>query len=574
MSTRRTSRTTTPESAATALPSSASADFLVAAAEHVRQQYPSLYNHQCSGVAFLLSRRKAILADDMGLGKTRTAIVAAREQSPDGPFLVVCPATLKLNWEREIHMVEPGADVQVLAKESPRADARWTIVNYDRLGKFASELADLPFAVVVLDEAHYIKNRSARTKHAMTLLAGDREPDGVYLLTGTPMTNRPRDLFQLLKAIGHPASRSFYKFARRYCGAYDNGFGLDSNGASNLDELSMVVAGVMLRRAKSEALDLPEKVRSWVPVDVPVQRIKGYETRALDYLTANPAREGSTWFTFLGLINKARHELALVKARATADFVTDLVESGQKVVVFSGYTGVVDTMLERFGDQAVSLTGSTSTTQRQAVVDRFQTDDSVRVFVGNIQAAGVGITLTAGTHVVFNDLDWVPANHWQAEDRIHRIGQTATAFVTYIYAPDTLDSFVAAMLEAKAEMVATVESASVTHSTMLDDVVDLALSGEKAPLLVGSSRQTAEPTTPTMGLQRTMLQLLEQFGTEIESGVAEYRFASSSNPKVRYTATLDNGTATCTCPGFEYGSTCWHVKSVLRGDFSKALPAP
>ncbi|MFM2182396.1 MAG: hypothetical protein RJB61_690 [Actinomycetota bacterium] len=570
MTSRPTPSQSAPEPAGGALPPASNGEFLVAAAEHVRQQYPSLYNHQCSGVAFLLSRRKAILADDMGLGKTRTAIVAAREQSPDGPFLVVCPATLKLNWEREIHMVEPGADVQVLAKEAPRTDARWTIVNYDRLGRFAADLADIPFSVVVLDEAHYIKNRSARTKHAMTLLSG--EPAGVYLLTGTPMTNRPRDLFQLLKAIGHPVSRSFYKFARRYCGAYNNGYGLDSNGASNLDELSMVVAGVMLRRAKSEALDLPEKVRSWVPVDVPVQRIKGYETRALDYLSANPAREGSTWITFLGLINKARHELALVKARATADFVTDLVESGQKVVVFSGYTGVIDTMLERFGDSAVSLTGSSSMAQRQAAVDRFQTDDSIRVFVGNLQAAGVGITLTAGTHVVFNDLDWVPANHWQAEDRIHRIGQTSTAFVTYIYAPDTLDSFVSAMLEAKAAMVATVESASVTHSTMLDDVIDLALSGEKAPLLVGSARKTAEPVTPTMGLQRTMLELLEQFGTEIESGVAEYRFASSSNPKVRYTVTLDNGTATCTCPGFEYGSTCWHVKSALRGDFSKALP--
>jgi hypothetical protein len=307
-----------------------------------------------------------------------------------------------------------------------------------------------------------------------------------------------------------------------------------------------------------------------VPVDVPVERVKSHERRALDYLALNPARNGPSWVTFLGLINKARHELALVKARATADFVSDLVEAGQKVVVFSSYTGVVDTMLERFGDRAVSLTGSTTTRQRQKAVDRFQRDESIRVFVGNIQAAGVGITLTAGTHVVFNDLDWVPANHWQAEDRIHRIGQTATAFVTYVYAPDTLDGFVASMLETKAAMVATVEAAAIEQSTMLGDVVDLVLSGEPAPAMSGAITTTA-PAEPTMGLQAAVLRELEQFATAVESGVRVHHFASKSSPSVRYEVVVDNGSTTCDCPGFSYGSTCWHVKAVLKGDLSKAL---
>ncbi|MFZ9628618.1 MAG: SNF2-related protein [Ilumatobacteraceae bacterium] len=549
------------------LPSATSAEFLVAAAERVRKGYPGLFNHQCSGVAFLLSRPRAILADDMGLGKTRTSIVAAREHSPDGPFLVICPASLKLNWEREIHMVEPDADVQVLDKQPPRDDARWTVVNYDRLGRHIDELEALHFEVVIVDEAHYIKNKSARSRRVMSLVERPGGPSGVYLLTGTPMANRPRDLFQLLKAVRHPASRSFYHYARRYCDGRNNGYGLDSTGASNLDELSKVVAGVMLRRGKAEALDLPEKVRSWIPVEVPVKRIKSIEARALDFLAANPAREGASWITFLGMLNKARHELAMLKATPTADFVGDLVEAEQKVVVFTSYTGVVDALMERFGDKAVSLTGSTPTTQRQAVVDRFQNDPSIRVFVGNLTAAGVGITLTAATHVVFNDLDWVPANHWQAEDRIHRIGQTSTAFVTYTYAPDTLDGFVSAMLETKARMVQQVEATSVAQSTMLDEVVSLVLSGE-APSAPGG---TAEPATPTMGLARSMLELLEEFAPAIETGVREHHFASSRDPRTVYDVTVVNGTATCTCPGFQHGSTCWHIKAVLNGDRSKEL---
>lgn len=538
-----------------------SADFLVEAAARVAIAYPDLFAHQRSGVAFLLSRRKAILADDMGLGKTRTAIVAAREQAPDGPFLVICPATLKLNWRREIQMVEPGAHVQVLAKEPLDERARWVVVNYDRLAAYTDALATRGFAVVVIDEAHAIKNDSARSKRTLRLATeGDH---ATYLLTGTPMTNRPRDLFNLLKAVGHPMATSFYSYAKRYCAATHNGYGLDTNGASNLDELAQVMAGVMLRRAKSEVLDLPPKVRTWLPVDPPTARVGSLETRALRYLHDHPARNGPTWVTFLGLLNTARHQLALAKALPTADFVTDLVDAGQKVVVFTGYTGVVDTLKDRFGASAVTLTGDTPVDERQVAVDRFQADPSIRVFIGNLTAAGVGITLTSGDHVVFNDLDWVPANHWQAEDRIHRIGRTGTAFVTYLYAPNTLDGFVADLLEQKAEMVARVEADAAARSSLIETIVELATAGVAPP----APGRTTEPTPPTMGLLEDTLRLLEQFqepAASTQSGVVRRTFTSSSKPGITYTVELVNGVAMCDCPGFHYGGNCKHARIVLR----------
>ena len=289
-------------------------------AVRVGTSYPELFRHQTVGVAFLLSRRKAILADDMGLGKTRTAIVAAREENPDGPFLVICPASVKLNWRREIQLVEPDADVHVVGKGSSfEAGHRWTVVNYDLVSRNREQLKSVDWAVVIVDEAHYIKNDSVRSRRTLELLgvAGKQAVGGPtrgYLLTGTPMANRPRDLFNLLKAVRHPLAKSFYGYAKRYCAAFDNGYGLDSNGASNLDELATILSGVMLRRTKSEALDLPEKVRSWVPVEVPTARVRGVEQRALDYLAANPARSGATWVTFLGMLNKARHALAVAKA--------------------------------------------------------------------------------------------------------------------------------------------------------------------------------------------------------------------------------------------------------------------
>ena len=540
-----------------------SAEFLISAAERVGAAYPDLFAHQRTGVAFLLSRRKAILADDMGLGKTRTAIVSAREQNPSGPYLIVCPASLKLNWQREIAMVEPGARVQVLASEALDPTARWVVVNYDRLHRYASDLEAHRFPVVIVDEAHAIKNDSARSKRTLKLVAPGG-PEAVYLLTGTPMANRPRDLFNLLKAVEHPMANSFFAYAKRYCAATNNGYGLDTNGASNLDELSQVLAGVMLRRAKTDVLDLPEKVRSWLPIELPVGRVGALEARALEYLSRNPARGGTTWVTFLGMLNKARHALAIAKATPTADFVSDLVEAGQKVVVFTGYTGVVDTLRERFGATAVTLTGDTPLDARQVAVDRFQADPNIRVFIGNLTAAGVGITLTQGDHVVFNDLDWVPANHWQAEDRIHRIGRHATSFVTYLYTPGTLDGFVANLLETKAAMVAKVEAGAAEQASLIDAVVTLAIDGPSA----ASARVTMEPERPTMGLLEETLALLESFrddtSASMQSGRVVRTFPSSRDASVLYTVEVINGVAMCNCPGFSYGGNCKHAREALK----------
>ena len=177
----------------------------------------SLYPHQHAGVEFLARRGRAILGDDMGLGKTRQAIIALKESAPGGVFLVICPASLKLNWAREIRLVDPDARIEVLGVAGCEHPApQWVIVNYDLLARHAERLRAVGWAGVALDEAHFIKNASQRSSQALKILgvSDDRRaalagPRLVFLLTGTPMPNRPRDLFNLLRAVGHPAARSF-----------------------------------------------------------------------------------------------------------------------------------------------------------------------------------------------------------------------------------------------------------------------------------------------------------------------------------------------------------------------------
>jgi SWI/SNF-related matrix-associated actin-dependent regulator 1 of chromatin subfamily A len=566
--------------ATTALPSP---ETFARAARQIGDAYPGLYAHQRAGVAFLLSRRRAILADDMGLGKTRTAVIALREADSPGPYLVICPAGVKLTWRQEIRLVEPDADVHVVRVASDwQSGHRWTVVNYDLLGKLHARLTEQRWAGIVVDEAHYIKNESARSRHVHRVVASAAtpsasDPEAVYLLTGTPMSNRPRDLFSLLRAVRHPLGKSFFSYAKRYCAAFDNGYGLDSNGASNLEELAQIVSGVMLRRTKDDALDLPPKVRTWQPVSVANTKVGQLEARALEYVNANPARSGPTWITFLGLLNRARHELAVAKVPSTIEAVRERLEAGEKVVVFSGYQAVVDEIASALGQACVTITGQHSSEARQQAAAALQTDPSVQVLVGNIHAAGTGITLTAATHVVFNDLDWVPGNHWQAEDRIYRIGQTRPAFVTYLYAADTLDDFVAALLEAKARNIGVLETEAAEHASLVHAFVDAAVRGERPSLSIVRTEPASADSSRSVGLLDETLDLLARarrgLGAVDEPRERIVRVASKSKPGEFNEVTVLDGVARCACTGFQYRGNCSHAQRVAADLAAGKVPA-
>ncbi len=560
-----------------------------------------LFPHQIEGVAFLLGRTRAILADDMGLGKTRQAIVSLRHLAPHGPRLVVCPASVKQNWAREIAVVAADASVLVIEGTAPvSATAEWIVVNYDILGRHLDNLLRVRWDALVFDEAHYLKNHtSARSKVArqLTVAAAATRPKlAVQLLTGTPLTSRPRDLFVLLQLVAHPLGRSFLSFAKRYCAAEKGEYGWKTGGASNVEELTVQLHGIMLRRSKDDVLALPPKLRTWLPVAV----TPGTGARAIKKVfellagkSGRPPRsrdaELRTRGKLLAFLVEARQALASAKVTSTLDFVKGAIDQGEKVIVFSCFDDPIQKLASELGSSAVVVTGKTAASMRQPLVDRFQNDADVRVFIANIIAGGTGLNLTAATQVVFNDLDWVPTNHWQAEDRAYRIGQTRTVNVTYFVARDTIDDFVQAVLETKAALVNAIVEGDALAPGAGGDVLDElqhvlhSISGGTADVLreddelIGELlRRASDEVRSTHRLDigspvklrgarevQALTRALEAL-VKVLSGPSARRFriSSASHKGVDYEIVAVDADVTCSCPGFEYRGQCRHARDV------------
>ena len=564
-----------------------------------------LFPHQVEGVAFLLGRRRAILADDMGLGKTRQALAALNHAAPAGQILIVCPASVKRNWAREISLAAAGGAVHIMegtaAQDIPR-DARWVIANYDILRRHVDAIGAVPWAGLIFDEAHFLKNHtSARSKVARDIAAKAAAlvtpPPPVYLLTGTPLTNRPRDLFVLLQLVGHPLGRSFLSFAKRYCDATKNEYGWKTDGASNLEELTVQLHGTMLRRAKEEVLSLPPKLRAWLPTTDAVGIAQKEMREVVDLLMGRAtgdleSSDQRSRTRLLAKLTRVRHKLAVAKVPTTLEFARSAVEQGEKIIVFSCFEEPLQQLADAFGPAAVVLTGKVPSAQRQPLVDRFQQDDSVRVFLANIIAGGTGVTLTAATQVIFNDLDWVPANHWQAEDRAYRIGQTRTVNVTYVVGVDTIDEFVQAVLETKTALVrAVIEGESLAGdaggavleelqraiAAMSPGLADTGVDVHDQEVINGLVRAATEQWrhehnvaggTPAAADPATIPSLrsaLEVLARVLRGPRAtRFRIASSSNPGSHYVIDVDGSDVVCSCPGFEYRGQCKHARDVKK----------
>lgn len=426
----------------------------------------NLFDHQIKGAEFLKKTKRALLADEMGLGKSRQAIVAAITTSLK--TLVVCPASLKINWQREILIVNPEAKIHILNGEEIPYNAEWLVVNYDTLEKHLAKIQAIGYQCVILDEAHYIKNTSSkRTKIATKLCL---EADQVYMLTGTPLLNRPIELFSLLRALRHPLGQNWIYYIRRYCHAwqrrnpYTGRSFWDASGASNIPELHQRISGVMLRREKKNVLNLPEKIRSDIYIELDDEWRKKYETAwdsYLAFLEENPPENMDSIIQARHLVElqKMKQVCSLSKVGQIVEDIKNIVEEqGEKVVVFTQYKETLNQIRSAFSRKriykVVTLSGEDNQTARQEAIDSFQNDPATKIFIGNIKAAGVGITLNSANKVLFADLEWTPALHAQAEDRCHRIGQGNMVNVYYYIAKDTLEEDVIELLEIKEKVIA------------------------------------------------------------------------------------------------------------------------
>ena len=477
---------------------------------------------QKAGIQFALARPATLIADEMGLGKTPQAIgvLNALPRKQAFPALVVCPASLKLNWERELQRFGTHSVSVGIASGSSLPATDIVVVNYDILARNLGALVKRQWAVVVADEVHFAKNLSyrkvrgsvedrwvwqgsQRAKALQQLVAGARRR---LFLTGTPILNRPRDIYPLLCMLDPDQwrPRGFFRWALRYCAAHDTGHGWDFDGADHLDELQDTLRStVMIRRLKSEVLaELPAKTRTLVSLTPGRgmlsherkfrKRLRLAETDDYEEATKQLSRGGPDLMTEMA---RARHTTAMAKAPKVVDFVREVLESEDKTIVFAHHRDVVDVLREGLDEfRPVTVVGGDSMTARQEAVDRFQNDPQTRVLIGNIRAAGVGLTLTASRTVVFAELDWTPSNVTQAEDRAHRIGQRDNVTVYHVVLDDSIDAHLAKMLVEKQK----------TMDAALDDRQPLVIPAPQDPESRPDRRRAdaAEPDAEPMPRKR------------------------------------------------------------------------
>lgn len=478
---------------------------------------------QRAGIAYAMGRAGTLIADEMGLGKTIQAVGVLNATPEARRVLILCPASLKLNWSRELERwsVRPLAIHVVTASDwreptPPEGGCAVVIVNYDVLGRHAVALRAAPWCLLVADEAHYCKNPKAqRTKAVLGARVLGR--DGVWrdsptpipavrrlFLTGTPILNRPIEAWPLAHALAPETFGSWRRYVYRYCAATQGRYGMDTSGASNLGELQTLLrSSCMVRRLKSEVLtELPPKRRQ--VLEVPANGAAGVVAEEADAIekgsramteaeaalelakaSDDPAvyqaaveRLRDCASVAFQEVSRMRHLVALAKVPAVIAHATALLEELPRLVIFGHHRDVIGAISEALAAEGIGvrrIVGDTPVADRQAAVDAFQRADSgrapdaVRVLVGSIGAMGVGLTMTAASTVVFAELDWVPANVSQAEDRLHRIGQRDSVLVQHLVIDGSLDARIAKRLVEKQAIL----DAALDHGARVELGADL-----------------------------------------------------------------------------------------------------
>jgi SWI/SNF-related matrix-associated actin-dependent regulator 1 of chromatin subfamily A len=435
--------------------------------------------HQKLAIESLAGSKRYILADDMGLGKTTSTIIAALETDAK-KILIICPATLKINWQREI---ENYSDRPVYISEGKNFSTEhdFVIINYDIIKNFYdlkdkqnSLITQSNFDLVIIDEAHYIQNAQAQRTKLINSFAKDI--NRVWLLTGTPMTSRPMNYFNLLNIIESPVAQNWMAYAIRYCQGYQFNAGKrkiwNVSGASNLEELRDRTSRQVLRRLKEDVLDLPDKIITPVYLRL---KSKEYETEVGEYYNwyENKKEESKSLTIQFSRLMKVRQIIAEEKIKQTIELAENIIEQGKKVIIFTNFTDTLRKIHEHFGKQSVYLDGSCTKPQRQYSVDQFQENDKIKVFVGNLKAAGVGITLTAGEACIMNDLSFVPSDHSQAEDRAYRYGQKSNVSVYYPIFENTIEGIIYDMLTNKKNIFETVMGDNIEKGDIVEQMMNL-----------------------------------------------------------------------------------------------------
>ncbi len=456
---------------------------------------------QAAGIRYCMARERVLLADEMGLGKTIQALGLINNADDVSRALVVAPASLALNWRLEARKWRAdGAPACLVEPKAPIPDGPVTaIATYSMLTRLKGRLAAEEWDLIVFDEAHYLKNpRAQRTKAALAL----RSRRDLFM-TGTPILNRPVELWPLLQRIDPRTWDSYPGFTSAYCAGHRTEHGWNAQGASNMEELQQRLRSTcMVRRLKADVLrELPAKRRQVIPLRADGDVLAPLESDiaeigegSLAILSEALDGGGGLGGVAFRKISRVMQAIGARKARLVGEEAARLLESVPKLVVFAHHHVAIDRIeaaLRANGvDGIARLTGRDGREARQAAVERFQGDPDCRAFIGSIGAAGVGLTLTAASDVVFAELPWRPSDLSQAEDRCHRIGQDAAVNVRHYVLQGSLDERIVRLLVDKQEAIDRAMDAPIDwENAPAPEAVKVALAPERAPLPAPAAAQ-------------------------------------------------------------------------------------
>ncbi|XP_034863077.1 SWI/SNF-related matrix-associated actin-dependent regulator of chromatin subfamily A-like protein 1 isoform X2 [Mirounga leonina] len=433
----------------------------------------NLLPFQRAGVNFAIAKRgRLLLADDMGLGKTIQAICIAAFYRKEWPLLVVVPSSVRFTWEQAFLRWLPSLSpdrINVVVTSRDRLTAGLVnIVSFDLLSKLEKQLKT-PFKVVIIDESHFLKNiKTARCRAAMPLLKVAKR---VILLSGTPAMSRPAELYTQIIGVRPTFFPQFHAFGLRYCDA-KRPWGWDYSGSSNLGELKLLLEeAVMLRRLKCDVLaQLPPKQRKMVaivPGQISTKARAALDAAAKEMTTMNKTKRQQKEALLL-FFNRT----AEAKIPSVIEYILDLLESGrEKFLVFAHHKVVLSAItreLEKKHVPHIRIDGSTSSADREDLCQQFCLFEKHAVAVLSITAANMGLTFSSADLVVFAELFWNPGVLLQAEDRVHRIGQSSSVSIHYLVARGTADDYLWPLIQEKIKVLGEAGLSETNFSEMTE----------------------------------------------------------------------------------------------------------
>lgn len=444
----------------------------------------TLFPFQKKGVIFLENHNgRALLADEMGLGKTIQALAWLQLHRKKRPVIIICPASLKLNWEAETRKWIEYKNIQILSGNTPHPifNTDILIINFDILSYWILSLKKIAPQIIIIDEAHYMKSNSTKRTKAIKQLCKDIPH--IIALSGTPIMSKPVEIYNIIHLLNPSIFPNKWTFLHKYCGAKHNGFGWDFSGATNAQELHQILTNkIMIRRKKKNVLkDLPDKIYSLVPLNI--DNRKEYNEAEQDFIqyildkipsaSKQLKKEKTENATILAQIEELKQLAAKGKMNFVIKWIEIFLESDEKLILFATHKFVINTLMLHFDNLAVKIDGSVNQKKRQEAVKAFQNLKKIKLFIGNIQAAGEGISLTASSNVAFIEYPWTPGKLIQAADRAHRINQKYTVNIHYLIASDTIEEKIAILLNKKQKVLDTVLDgvSGATNSSILIDLL-------------------------------------------------------------------------------------------------------